>query len=309
MAKRSRKDSKGGIVKRYKVVKSTLDPNTSGIYITCARNKEKAAASEILSIFEEKVEEYYSDELNAMNSASPDGSGSIEIESKEPVTTESKKEISIEEELQQELEGLKNHKTTIVDTKKNKPILEQLDLQTECLVFVKTRKPIVPEKFVHRIIRDLADPHDLRKRTRFVQKLTPITDSCHASMEELAKLCERVLPQHFHKEEMVPVKFAVEINKRNFSTMDKMEMIKYIAGFVGKQGSLEHKVDLKNYDKLVLLQCFKNNIGMCVVDKDYRTDYKKYNVQELFEMKHKNKETTPTTAESAPASTQSNTSK
>lgn len=199
MAKRSRKDSKGGIVKRYKVVKSTLDPNTSGIYITCARNKEKAAASEILSIFEEKVEEYYSDELNAMNSASPDGSGSIEIESKEPVTTESKKEISIEEELQQELEGLKNHKTTIVDTKKNKPILEQLDLQTECLVFVKTRKPIVPEKFVHRIIRDLADPHDLRKRTRFVQKLTPITDSCHASMEELAKLCERVLPQHFHK--------------------------------------------------------------------------------------------------------------
>ena len=309
MAKRSRKDSKGGIVKRYKVVKSTLDPNTSGIYITCARNKEKAAASEILSIFEEKVEEYYSDELNAMNSASPDGSGSIEIESKEPVTTESKKEISIEEELQQELEGLKNHKTTIVDTKKNKPILEQIDLQTECLVFVKTRKPIVPEKFVHRIIRDLADPHDLRKRTRFVQKLTPITDSCHASMEELAKLCERVLPQHFHKEEMVPVKFAVEINKRNFSTMDKMEMIKYIAGFVGKQGSLEHKVDLKNYDKLVLLQCFKNNIGMCVVDKDYRTDYKKYNVQELFEMKHKNKETTPTTAESAPASTQSNTSK
>lgn len=309
MAKRSRKDSKGGIVKRYKVVKSTLDPNTSGIYITCARNKEKAAASEILSIFEEKVEEYYSDELNAMNSASPDGSGSIEIESKEPVTTESKKEISIEEELQQELEGLKNHKTTIVDTKKNKPILEQLDLQTECLVFVKTRKPIVPEKFVHRIIRDLADPHDLRKRTRFVQKLTPITDSCHASIEELAKLCERVLPQHFHKEEMVPVKFAVEINKRNFSTMDKMEMIKYIAGFVGKQGSLEHKVDLKNYDKLVLLQCFKNNIGMCVVDKDYRTDYKKYNVQELFEMKHKNKETTPTTAESAPASTQSNTSK
>lgn len=309
MAKRSRKDSKGGIVKRYKVVKSTLDPNTSGIYITCARNKEKAAASEILSIFEEKVEEYYSDELNAMNSASPDGSGSIEIESKEPVTTESKKEISIEEELQQELEGLKNHKTTIVDTKKNKPILEQLDLQTECLVFVKTRKPIVPEKFVHRIIRDLADPHDLRKRTRFVQKLTPITDSCHASMEELAKLCERVLPQHFHKEEMVPVKFAVEINKRNFSTMDKMEMIKYIAGFVGKQGSLEHKVDLKNYDKLVLLQCFKNNIGMCVVDKDYRTDYKKYNVQELFEMKHKNKETTPTTTESAPASTQSNTSK
>ncbi|QEU58787.1 Tan1 [Kluyveromyces lactis] len=309
MAKRSRKDSKGGIVKRYKVVKSTLDPNTSGIYITCSRNKEKAAASEILSIFEEKVEEYYSDELNAMNSTSPDGSGSTEIESKEPVTTELKKEISIEEELQQELEGLKNHKTTIVDTKKNKPILEQIDLQTECLVFVKTRKPIVPEKFVHRIIRDLADPHDLRKRTRFVQKLTPITDSCHASMEELAKLCERVLPQHFHKEEMVPVKFAVEINKRNFSTMDKMEMIKYIAGFVGKQGSLEHKVDLKNYDKLVLLQCFKNNIGMCVVDKDYRTDYKKYNVQELFEMKHKNKETTLATAESAPASTQSNTSK
>ncbi|CDO91707.1 unnamed protein product [Kluyveromyces dobzhanskii CBS 2104] len=301
MAKRTRTDSKGGIIKRYKVVRSTLDPNTSGIYISCTRTKEKAAASEILSILEEKVEEYYADELNVMNASSLEEPDSADSTTGENSSQGPKKELSIEEEVQQELEELKSHKSTLVDTKRNKPILEQIDLQAECLVFIKTRKPIVPEKFVHRIIKDLADPNDLKKRTRFVQKLTPVTDSSHASMEELAKLCERVLPQHFHEEGSEPVKFAVEINKRNFNTMDKMEMIKYIAGFVGKQGSLNHTVDLKNYDKLVLLQCFKNNIGMCVVNKDYRTDYKKYNVQEIFEQKHKNKDTDITNPVITPA--------
>ncbi|BAO39988.1 tRNA acetyltransferase TAN1 [Kluyveromyces marxianus] len=302
MSKRVRKDSKGGSFKRYKVVKSTLDPNTSGVYISCARNRERSAASEILSILEEKIEEYYGEELHQMRAdGEPESETLINDKENDNVSekskTEPEKELSIEEELQLELAQLKNHKTTIVDSKKNKAILEQIDLQTECLVFIKMRKPIVPEQLVHSLIKDLADPNVMQKRTRFVQKLTPVTDSCHASMEELAKLCERVIPQHFHKDNQEPLKFAVEINKRNFNTMDKMEMIKFIAGFVGKQGTLDHKVDLKNYDKLVLLQCFKNNIGMCVVDKDYRTEFKKYNIQEIFELKHKSKASEPTEKE------------
>lgn len=293
MSKRGRDDSKGNNRKRYKVVQTTLDPNTSGIYVTCTRSKERSAASELMALLEDKAEEYYGEELKALQEDALEGDEGKEESTNDQANKDEsfeKEELSIEEQVQKELQELKDNKTQFYDAKKKKPVLQQIDLQTECLVFIKTRKPIAPEEFVHNIIKDMANPDDLHKRTRFVQKFTPVTDSCHASMEELGKLCDRVLPKHFHQEGTESLKFAVEINKRNFNTMDKMEMIKFIAGYVGKQGSLDHKVDLKNYDKLVLLQCFKNNIGMCVVDKDYRIDYKKYNIQELFQQKLKNKE-------------------
>ena len=44
---------------------------------------------------------------------------------------------------------------------------------------------------------------------------------------------------------------------------------------------------MKNYEKSVIVECFKNNIGMPVVDGDYRKKYKKYNIQIIFEDKFK----------------------
>merc|ERR1712150_84641 len=118
-----------------------------------------------------------------------------------------------------------------------------------------------------------------QKNTRFTQKLTPITFSVSASMEELTKLAEKVLKPHFHAEDQVPVKFAIQVTRRNFNSLEKDDIIKQVATSVGRENG--HTVDLKNYDKLIMGECFKNNIGMSVVS-DFKK-YEKFNLQQIFE--------------------------
>ncbi|AGO13387.1 AaceriAFR250Cp [[Ashbya] aceris (nom. inval.)] len=275
MAKRARSGDASGPKKKYKVVQGTVDPNTSGIYATCARRHEKQAARELMSILQEKVEEYYAEELKDIADT---GSQSDKED----------EELSVEEQVQKELEQLKKGSGP-VDTKK-KPVLQEIQLGCECMIFIKTRRPIAPEGFVRRLVQELASSENTTKVSRYVQRLTPITDSCNASLTELEKLCGRVLAPHFHVDKDAKYKFAVEVIKRNFNTIDKMDIIKLVAKEVGKSGELGHSVDLKDYDKLVIVQCFKNNIGMSVVDKDYSVALKKYNLQEIYDTKLQTKD-------------------
>lgn len=266
--KRFKSDDKSR--KKYKVSQTILDPHTSGIYASCSRRHEKHAAQELLMLFEDKLEEYYKDELNK-----------IDAEENPKDIDKDETNLSIEDKITKELEEIKNK----TKTEKSKEIIQQIDLQCECIIFFKTRKPIIPEKFVYKIMEDFLKSEFL-KRTRYIQKLTPITYSCSASIFELEKLAKHVLEPHFHKDK-TPLKFAIEVNRRNFNTIEKMDIINLIANEIGKNKDILHKVDLKNYDKLVLVQCFKNNIGMSVVNHDYSTKFKRYNLQELFDSKFK----------------------
>ncbi|CCE92205.1 putative tRNA acetyltransferase TDEL_0D06210 [Torulaspora delbrueckii] len=264
--------------KKFKLSSGFLDPSTSGIYATCARKHEKQAVQELGLLFEEKLEEIYGDELK--NGAD---------ESADEIEDESKKSLSIEDDIKRELEELKEKKIGLdKNGEKKKEILQFIDLNCECVIFCKTRKPVVPEEFVRRVIKDLADPSHMEKRTRYIQKLTPITSSCSSNMDQLIKLAERVLAPHFHNsDKQQSFKFAVEVTRRNFNALERLEIINQIVSCVLQNGKYEHQVDLKNYDKLILVECFKSNIGMSVVDGDYATEYKKYNVQQIYEKKLK----------------------
>ncbi|SCU95493.1 LADA_0G15918g1_1 [Lachancea dasiensis] len=267
--KRARESTGTDSKKKYKFSTGIVEPCVSGIYATCARKHEKQAAQELADLFEEKLEAYYGDEL---------------VDTSGGTGNDVNRETSVEDQINRELEALKAQHTS---GPKKKEILKFVDLNCECVIFCKTRKPIEPESFVHRLMVEFADPKATHKRTRYVQKLTPIVFSCNASLDELQKLAQRVLKPHFHEAGGPTLKFAIEVTRRNFNTIDKMDIIKEVAKQVGKNGELAHEVDLKNYDKLVLVECFKNNIGMSVVDSDYRTDLKKYNIQQIFEAKLK----------------------
>lgn len=225
-------------------------------------------------MFEDKLKEIYGDELEAREQATGD---------------QNEHDLSVEESIQRELAELKNARKGVGENgEKKKEILQFIDLNCECVIFCKTRKPVVPEKFVERIIKDLAEPSNMEKRTRYIQKLTPITSSCSSSMEQLVKLAEQVLAPHFHDKDCDKgIKFAVEVTRRNFNALERLDIIKQVVHSVVQDGSYEHSVDLKNYDKLILVECFKNNIGMSVVDGDYTTKYRKYNLQQIYENKVK----------------------
>lgn len=260
-----RKNNSGGNDRRkkYRVVSGLIEPSTSGIFITCNRHQEKKCQQELGIIFREKYEEWYKD-------VDADGDGEEEQEEEE--------ELSIEDSIKKELEEIKNQAKP---SNKKEP-LSFIDVGCECIVFCKTRRPIKPAEFVERLCKEASESQV--KSTRFTQKLTPITFSVSASVEELKKLCERVLDPVFKDTE--GLKFAIKVSSRNFNTIDRMDIIKQVASHVGNK----HSVDLKNYDKLILIECFKNNIGMSVVSSDY-DKLQKFNLQQIFIKSFKDKKT------------------
>ncbi|ONH69074.1 tRNA acetyltransferase TAN1 [Cyberlindnera fabianii] len=258
--KRKNDGGSGANRKKYKVNNGIIDPSTSGVYATCHRRKEKQCAAEFKELLEEAAEELYGDKMREEDNEDSDDND------------DEGEELSIEESLKKELESLKQK------PKNKKEKIRHIDLGCECVVFIKTRKPIVPEEIVAKICKDATESKT--KNTRFTQKLTPITYSVSATMEEVEKLAKRVLAPHFHKDQgQEPHTFAIKVSARNFNSIPKGDILQKVAQCVGKDHG--HKVDLKKYEKLILVECFKNNIGMSVVD-DY-DKYQKYNLQQIFE--------------------------
>ena len=109
-------------------------------------------------------------------------------------------------------------------------------------------------------------------------------DSCSSTgddpLEKVRQLARKVLARHFHQEkDQKPVKFAVQVSRRNFNVLKSDVIIKTIAECVGN--SHGHSVDLKNYDKFIIVECYKNNIGMGVANNFLK--YSKYNLQQIFD--------------------------
>lgn len=254
MGKRKGEGNKGTNFKKHKQ-DGFIDPNTSGVYATCNRGKELQCRKELMNLFTEKAETFYN--LNDR-----------EVSGHEHLN----KELSVEEKIELELSNLQKHQGG------KQEILSPISLGCECLVFIKTRNPIQPESFVEKICKELAD--QATKNTRYTQKLVPVTYSVSPKVDEIKKMAKRVLGPHFHAEPyQSPLKFAINVSKRNFNAMSSQEIIRIIAECVGKKHG--HSVDLKNYDKLILVECYKSNIGMSVVN-DY-DKLMKFNLQKIFD--------------------------
>lgn len=249
-------------VKKYKAGSGFVDPNTAGIYATCVRGKELQCRQELMNLLSDKIGDWFDLEGDASDSENEDNASGSDSEQK----------LSVEQQIQQELKELKQNRGSKRD------FLRPIELGCICFIFIKTKRPVKPDILVHRLCQELYESNT--KTTRFTQKLTPISDSCSATPQELAKLAKKVLGPHFHRDkDQEPVKYAIQVSRRNFSAMTRDDIIKKVADLVGQNHG--HIVDLKNYDKLIILECFKSNIGMCVVE-DYRK-LERFNLQQLYE--------------------------
>ena len=95
----------------------------------------------------------------------------------------------IEASIQKEVASIDNEKGP---TKKFSPV--HLDL--ECVLFFKTRSPIDPVDFIHRICKEAASKPDIR-RMRYVNRLTPVTIVGKATEKGLEEVGKTVLGAHF----------------------------------------------------------------------------------------------------------------
>lgn len=70
-------------------------------------------------------------------------------------------------------------------------------LDIECVLFVKVQPPIDPVDFVHRICKEVASKPDTA-RTRYLNRLTPMTLIGKATDKGLEDVSKTVLGEHFN---------------------------------------------------------------------------------------------------------------
>lgn len=157
-----------------------------------------------------------------------------------------------------------------------------VSLDIPCVSFIRLSQipvPIDPVNLVRRICKDAAfDP--TTKRSRYIKRLTPITLMKKSLGGGLESLCTAILPSHFGPSSPA-CKFAIRPTVRNKNNqLDRDVVIKIVADEVAKLG--EHTVDLTNYDKCILVDVYRNVVGMSVVGNEYEA-LKRYNLAEIYE--------------------------
>ncbi|GAB7356982.1 hypothetical protein MBLNU459_g7819t1 [Dothideomycetes sp. NU459] len=231
----------------------TIQAGDSGIWVTCDKGREGKCIGELKDLFNDYAEELYGDQLHDAEEKDDSDGG----------------EVNIEEEIQAELEGIKKPQT--------EPLFIPIRLDVQCVLFFKTRAPVEPVSFVRKICRDALD-NSQRKRTRFAKRLSPMTLMGRASEEGLEKVAMEVLGPHFHQEPKIPRKFAIRPTLRNHNVLSRDSIIRQTAAAVGAG----HKVDLKGYDDLIIVEAYTSICGMSVVPNDFE-ELKRYNLAEIFD--------------------------
>ncbi|KAF2849410.1 hypothetical protein T440DRAFT_469504 [Plenodomus tracheiphilus IPT5] len=229
-----------------------IQPGDAGIWATCAMKKEAKSVADLRDLFDEYATRLYgTSEANA--TAGDDASDSDGGD--------------IEDEIKKEIADIRKPTT--------KPLFSSVKLDTQCLIFFRTRKPLEPVSFVHKICQDVANGAQL-KNLRYVKRLTPITAYEKATQQGLETVAKQVLAPHFHNPDQASKKFAIRPSIRNNKELIRDGVIKSVAAAVGPG----HKVDLRDYDLLVIVEIYKNVVGMSVVGPDFEK-LKRYNLEEL----------------------------
>ncbi|CDO51616.1 similar to Saccharomyces cerevisiae YGL232W TAN1 Putative tRNA acetyltransferase [Geotrichum candidum] len=273
MAKRKGDNNNMGSNKKSKKLSgANVEPGWSGIYVTCVRGKEAACKNEIVRIFDDYAHEFYGPELQRYLE-------DLKAEEENAPAAE-EKQVFIEDLVAQEIAELKDaNQAYKTREEKKKEFFSGYEIGCECVIFIRTRKPIDPVDLVLRICRDTQKTGT--KRSRYAQRLTPVSLTGVATAEGFRKLAETVLNPIFHSgsPDQPAYKFAIRPTLRNHSILGRDEIIKTLAEIVCRSDG--HSVDLKQYDKMIIVECYKSSIGMSVVDEF--DSLERLNIQQIFE--------------------------
>ncbi|KAL8858383.1 MAG: hypothetical protein Q9178_005064 [Gyalolechia marmorata] len=116
------------------------------------------------------------------------------------------------------------------------------------------------------------------KKTRHVKRLTPMARMGKATEKSLEEVAKAVLAPVFHQDGVPAQKFAIRTTIRNNHTMKRDDIIKRVADLVGQP----HMVDLKGYDRMILVDVYRNILGMSIVGSDFE-GLKRFNIAEIYE--------------------------
>lgn len=209
-----------------------LEPGWQGLFATCVRGKESSARRELVEWITDLVNEKWPvDTSDSENQAASN---------------------SIEDSIASEVAALTQ--------KESKPRIQPCDLGCDCLIFVKLKWPINPLEIAIAAARKaLTSGITVRHTLRLTPaKLIPAKLDCLDQLDE-------VVDQAFQGG---PWKFAIHPTIRNNTQIVRDDLIRATAQLVGRTEG-DHKVDLKNWNKLILVEVFQSVLGISVIGRDY----------------------------------------
>ncbi|KAM4603491.1 THUMP domain-containing protein 1 [Polymixia lowei] len=229
-----------------------LEVGMRGVLITCNMNERKCTA-EAFNLLTEYADELYGPEKGQ----DYDGSSSEEEEGKEDdVEAALKKEVA-----QLRASGNRERRFQALDSGANN------------VIFIRTQD-LEPDKLVHHILSDLHSTK--KKKSRVILRMLPVSGTCKAFQEDMEKYLTTFLEPWFKTPNHAT--YQIAFKARNSSHNKREEIIKSIAGLVGKMNP-KNKVDLTNPELTIIVEVIKSVCCLSVV-LDY-TLYRKYNVQEV----------------------------
>ncbi|ETI24924.1 hypothetical protein G647_04294 [Cladophialophora carrionii CBS 160.54] len=250
-----------------------------GILVTSDKGQEKKCLQE-LSDF---LAEFFDQEDHSRAAA-------MDEDHKETVT---EKEVDIEADISAELDSLRPQGPGTDGASQQ---LSLVTLDIPCVSFVRfpAKSTVDPVEVVRKICLTASNGDRAGLRSRYIRRLTPVSLMRKTLNEGLATLCSQILPKHFrveseaedagnHRESnlrpsQTPCKFAIRPTIRNNNKINRDGVIRTVADSVASLG--KHTVDLKGYDKLILVDVYRNVVGMSVVGSEYET-LKRFNLAEL----------------------------
>ncbi|KAF2166214.1 hypothetical protein M409DRAFT_66703 [Zasmidium cellare ATCC 36951] len=230
----------------------TIEPGDSGVWVTCSKGKEGKCIGEILDLFTEYAERLYPQAGQEQDGAEAD-----------------EDEEDIEKAIKAEVDDIRKPGAARLFT--------PVKINVQCVIFIKTIAPVDPVALVKTICEEAME-NRARKRTRFAQRLSPMTLMGRASTEGLEHVAQEVLAPQFHQEPFQKRTFAIRPTLRNHNTLTRDSVIKQVASIVGPG----HQVDLKNYELLVVVEVYQHICGVSVVNDSFER-LKRYNISEIFD--------------------------
>jgi len=205
-------------------------------------------------------------------------------------------DTDIDKMMAKELEDIRNtgrgRGNAMGDSHHEKKLFISVKLDAQCVVYFCTNPPIQPSSFVHAICTDFAASGV--KQCRWTNRLTPIELTGKATVEGIEEVAMHVLKPWFH-EGQTGVAFAIRPSLRNHDVLTRDIIIETVARCVGRG----HRVDLRNYDVLILVEVYKNMCGMSVV-KDW-DKLKRFNLVQIQESEVQGKSKSKTKAQKSTA--------
>ncbi|KFA45785.1 hypothetical protein S40293_07345 [Stachybotrys chartarum IBT 40293] len=258
---------------------TVLDVGDEGIWVTYARGMRSKAVREFQELCENYGKELYG--IEPPNADKPKDDGT--------------EEEDIDKAIEQELNDMRTSQKP-----KTRQVFTPVAVALECVFFMKTMKPVEPDTLVLKMCQDARDcPDPMQRKCRYVNRLTPVVHTDKASDSGMERVARSVLTPHF---QLVPgsenggvegtadpkevsgetretFTYAIRHAIRN-TTLKSDVVIKKVAGLIRP----EHKVNLGQPDKVILVEVFQNFAGMSVVDGREWEALKRFNVNELYKL-------------------------